>query len=71
MFSMNKETMTMVAIFIALATCFYLVNENKKNKAELASVKVLASKPVPNPPARVQFKQPPAKSEPEPEPDAE
>jgi hypothetical protein len=73
MFSMNRETMTMVAIFIALATCFYLVNENKKNKAELASVKLLASKPVPQPPSRVQFKQPPAKpeSEAEPEPDAE
>jgi len=70
---MNKETMTMVAIFIALATCFYLVNENKKNKAELASVKILASKPVPNPPSRVQFKQPPAKVEVEvqPEPDTE
>jgi hypothetical protein len=68
MFSMNRETMTMVAIFIALATCFYLVNENKKNKAELASVKVLANKPAP---PRVQFKQPPAKPEAEPEPDAE
>jgi hypothetical protein len=70
MFSMNRETMTMVAIVIALATCFYLDTENKKNKAELASVKVLVNKPAP-PPVRVQPKQPPVTKEADPEPDTE
>jgi len=64
----------MVALFVALATCFYLVNENKKNKAELASVKIMANKPVPQAPVRTQAKPtPPARveAEAEPEPDTE
>jgi preprotein translocase subunit SecG len=72
MFSMNRQTMIMVALFVALATCFYLVNENKKNKAELASVKIMANKPAPQAPVRTQAKPtPPAKAEAEPEPDTE
>ena len=27
---MNKDTMIIVAVFIALVTCFYLFNENKR-----------------------------------------
>lgn len=46
---MNRETMTMAAIFVALAVCFYLFNENKKTKAEIASFKTLINKPAPQP----------------------
>lgn len=71
MFSFDKDTMTLAAIFIALAVCFYLFNENKKTKAELASVKSLINKPIPSqiqPPTKpiskkVEFSEPEQESE--------
>ena len=69
MFGLNKDTMILVAVFIALVTCFYLFNENKRNKIELASVKSLVNKPQPQPiPKPVKRKPEP---EPEPEPESE
>jgi preprotein translocase subunit SecG len=69
MFSMNRETMTMAAIFVALAVCFYLFNENKKTKAELASFKTIVNKPAPSHPPvksavkKVEFVEPEPESE--------
>ena len=72
MFSMNKETMTMAAIFVALAVCFYLFNENKKTKAELASFKTLVNKPAPHQPVQSHAKPATKKVEfVEPEPESE
>ena len=72
MFGVNKDTMIMVAVFIALVTCFYLFNENKRNKAELASVKTLFTSPPPQVPTQVQVPRPSRKKpEPEPEPESE
>ena len=70
MFGVNKDTMIIVAVFIALVTCFYLFNENKRNKAELASVKTLFTNPQPQPQVQVQ-KQVPKPSRKKPEPEAE
>lgn len=44
MFGANKETLMLAAIMVALVTCFYLFNEHKKTKTDLASVKSLVSK---------------------------
>jgi hypothetical protein len=74
MFGVNKDTMIMVAVFIALVTCFYLFNENKRNKAELASVKTLFTSPQPQIPTQPQVqvqKQVPKPSRKKPEPEAE
>ena len=35
MFAMNKETMMMVAIAVALIATFYLYRENQKNKLDI------------------------------------
>ena len=35
MFAMNKETMMMVAIAVALVATFYLYRENQKNKLDI------------------------------------
>ena len=72
MFGVNKDTMIMVAVFIALVTCFYLFNENKRNKAELASVKTLFTSPQPQIPTQVQQQVPkPSRKKPVPEPEPE
>jgi hypothetical protein len=76
MFGVNKDMMIMVAVFIALATCFYLFNENKRNKAELASVKTLFNSPQPQipvpTPTQIQQQVPrPSRKKPEPEPEPE
>jgi hypothetical protein len=78
MFGAHKETLMLAAIVVALVTCFYLFNEHKKTKTEIASFKTfmntkpaavaaaappLQAKPRPKPTARV--------SEPEPEPESE
>jgi len=60
MFSFDKDTMILGAILVALAVCFYLFNENKKTKSELASVKSLINKP---PPPQPQMKPNPKKVE--------
>jgi len=72
MFGVNKDTMIIAAVFIALVTCFYLFNENKRTKAELASVKTLFNNPQPPIPTQVQQQVPrPSKKKPEPEPESE
>ena len=45
MFSLNRDNILLVAVFLALVTCFYLFRENKKTKDEIASFKTLLNKP--------------------------
>ena len=45
MFSANRDNILLVAVFLALVTCFYLFRENKKTKTEIASFKALLNKP--------------------------
>ena len=72
MFGVNKDNLVLAALVIALITCFYLFNENKKTKTEIASVKTILNKPqvAAPPPPTVQPKRV-RKSEPEPEPESE
>ena len=44
MFGAHKETLMLAAIVVALVTCFYLYNEHKKTKAEMASFKTFMAK---------------------------
>lgn len=44
---MNKETMMMVAVVVALVATFYLYRENQKNKLD---IRKLLETPVPAPP---------------------
>ncbi len=66
---MNRETMILAAVFVALAVCFYLFNENKKTKAEIASFKTLVNKPIQPQPQlkpkakKVEFAEPEPESE--------
>jgi hypothetical protein len=54
MFSMNKETMMMVAVAVALLAAVYLYRENQKSKVEFESFKkLLQPVPVVAPPAPV------------------
>jgi hypothetical protein len=46
MFAMNKETMLMVAVAVALFATFYLYRENQKNKLDIQK---LLETPVPVP----------------------
>ena len=39
MFAMNKETMMMVSIAVALIAVFYLFRENQKTKLDIKSLK--------------------------------
>ena len=50
MFAMNKETMMMVAIAIALLASFYLYKENQKTKSDFESFKDILNTPPPAPP---------------------
>jgi hypothetical protein len=50
MFAMNKETMMMVAIAVALIATFYLYKEMQKNKLEIQR---LSDVPVQSPPPPV------------------
>ena len=80
MFGAHKETLMLAAIVVALVTCFYLFNEQKKTKTEIASFKTFMAKPPsavapPQPPLQ-QVKARPKQSnvrvvEPEPEPESE
>ena len=45
MFGTNRETMMLAALLVALATCFYLFNENKKTKSDIQSFKTFMNKP--------------------------
>ena len=47
---MNKETMMMVAIAVALIASFYLYKENQKTKSEFESFKNILNTPPPAPP---------------------
>jgi hypothetical protein len=44
MFGAHKETLLLAAIMVALVTCFYLYNEHKKTKTEMASFKTFMAK---------------------------
>lgn len=68
---MNKDTMLIVAIVIALIACFYLFNENKKTKADIASFKSLMTKPAYVAPVQAQARPKVKIVEPEPEPESE
>ena len=46
---MNRETMMMVAIAVALIASFYLYKENQKTKNEFESFKTLIPPPPPPP----------------------
>lgn len=82
MFGAHKETLMLAAIVVALVTCFYLFNEQKKTKNEIASFKTFMAKPPtptvlapPQPPLQ-QVKARPKQHnvrvvEPEPEPESE
>ncbi|MDB4588383.1 hypothetical protein N9095_00225 [bacterium] len=39
MFSLNKETMTMVAVVVALAAVFYMYQESQKMKKDISECK--------------------------------
>ena len=77
MFGAHKETLMLAAIVVALVTCFYLFNEHKKTKTEIASFKTLMAKiPAPAPPqpqaqAPAKTKQRAKIVEVEPEPESE
>ena len=72
MFGLSKDNLVLAALVIALITVFYLFNENKKTKSDIASFKTLMNKPQvsvqpPVQPKRVRKPEP----EPEPEPESE
>jgi len=73
MFGAHKETFMLAAIIVALVTCLYLYNEQKKTKADIATFKSLAARPPPPPPPppQVQSKVRAKVVEPEPEPESE
>ena len=62
----------MIAVLIALAACFYLFNENKKTKADIALMKSVKST-IQAPTVVVSTKPPPTrkKMDTEPEPETE
>jgi len=70
MFGLNKDNLVLAALVIALITCFYLFNENKKTKTEIASFKTILNKAPPPPPTQ-QPKPRAKKAEPEPEQESE
>jgi hypothetical protein len=74
MFSMNKDTLVTFAVVLALITCFYLFNENKKTKADIASFKSLVNKPqivTTQQAAKPKSRKPEPAPVPEPEPESE
>ena len=60
---MNRETMMMVAIAVALIASFYLYKENQKTKNEFESFKTLIPPPPPTPSAPQQRKKVPTEEE--------
>ena len=49
MFGLNKDNIVLAALVLALITCFYLFNENKKTKTDIASFKTILNKSPPPP----------------------
>ena len=49
MFAMNKETMMMVAIAVALIATFYLYKENQKNKLDIQKLYEVPPPALPKP----------------------
>jgi len=45
--SMSKDKLVIIAVVIALISCFYLFNQNKKTAADIALLKTAAKAPVP------------------------
>lgn len=60
---MNRETMMMVAIAVALIATFYLYKENQKTKNEFESFKGLITPPAPSPAVPQQRKKVPTEEE--------